>query len=45
MDNHIYHPVQQDTEASFSDLYTYLYRMVLLRLKFMINDMTLILIL
>ena len=45
MDYHTNHPVKQDTEASFSDLYTYLYQMVLLRLKFMINDLTLILIL
>ena len=51
MINHIYPSELQlnkatvsDTEASFLDL-IYLYRMVLLRLKFLINGMTLILIL
>ena len=50
MGNHIYPSEHQlnkinvsDTETSF--FYIYLYRIVLLRLKFMINEMTLILIL
>ena len=51
MINRIYHSELQlnkanvsDTEASFLDIH-YLYGMVLSRLKFMINDMILILIL
>ena len=49
MINHIYQSDVQfskahvsDTEASFFFIYIYLYRMVLFRLKFMINEMILI---